>query len=112
MLVVNVRKVRMTVFQLGVLVHMGGGFYAVPIEIVAVLVVRIVAVAMAVGLLGVFVHMLMSLGQVQPNPGRHQGGGEPENRMDRLAKHTDSQRSTDKWRRRKIRASARRAQAA
>lgn len=77
--VVNVRKVRVAVFQRLMLMQMGVRLGAIPTGFVAVLVVGIVAVRVLVRQRG----MLMGVGvvfcQVQPDPRGHQARSRPEN---------------------------------
>jgi hypothetical protein len=86
MLVVNVRKMRVAVVHGRMLMRMGVRLGAIPIGVVAVLVVGIVAVWMGVGQRGVLVVVRVVFAQVQPNPGGHQPCCQPENQADRFAK--------------------------
>jgi len=83
---------------------------AIPIGIVAVLVVGIVAVRMRVRQRGMLVVVSVVFRQMQPDPGGHQARRRPKHRADRLAKQHDGQRSPNEWRGRKVGPGARCAQ--
>lgn len=84
--VVNVRKVRVAVVHGRMLMRMGVRLGAIPIGVVAVLVVGIVAVWVGVGQRGVLVVVRVVFAQVQPDPSGHQPRSQPENQADRFAK--------------------------
>lgn len=81
MTVMNIRKVRMLVRERFVLVRMHMGLLSIPRKVVLVL-VRMRHGKMAMG-------MRMPLGQMRPDFCAHQGGGNPESHVGRIAQHQD-----------------------
>ena len=103
----HIRVMRMPVQErlMGVLV--GVRLAPVPLEGVLVSMMSIVAMGMGVGERLVDVLVLVNLGQVQPDSGRHQRRRQPERPRDRLAEGDDGNRSADEGRGGEIRAGAR-----
>ena len=83
--VMQIRIMRMGVFQRRVDVRMGVRFDAVPCGIVGVLVVIVVRVAMIVFERFMLVCVRMALADVQPHADSHQCAGNPERELGRFA---------------------------
>lgn len=80
----DVRKMRMLMSQGLMPMQMAVRLVAIPLEIMRVLVMQVVNVWMGVFEWLMRVLMLVTLGQMQPNPNPHQGGGDPERRRRRF----------------------------
>ena len=101
--VVYIRVVRVSMRDRLVPMHVRVRLGAVPGKVVRMQMMRIVCVRVLVrhGMMRMFV--LVPLGQVQPNPRRHQRGCQPEASRDRFLKCTDGDGSSHEWGRREIR---------
>jgi hypothetical protein len=85
---------RMTVLQPAVRVRMGMGLTAIPGEAMRVLVMLIVNVWMRVLHRVVYVHMLVSLCEMQPDTDAHECARDPERGGRRLPQHKKRERGT------------------
>jgi len=74
----DIGKVRMRVHDRVVLMLMAVRFFAVPRKIMRVLMMLVVTMPMLVFERFVFVRVLMTFAQVQPDADRHQAAGNPE----------------------------------
>ena len=109
-LMVDVRKVRMTVRQWLMGMRVRVGLATVPVKIVLMLVMSIVYVAMGVCDHLVGVQVLVAFGQVQPDAGSHQDRRQPEHQRRVIPERKYRDRCTHEWRSRKISSGARAAQ--
>ena len=107
----DVRKMGVFVGQDRMPMRVAVRLAAIPVEIVFVLVMRVVNVWMGVFERLVRVLMLVTLGQMQPDPNPHQRGGDPERRRRRFAQQQDGDGGTDERRGGELGAGAGRAQA-
>ena len=108
---VNIWEMRMRVLHDLMLVFMAVRRITIPRKVMAVLVMRIVAVLVRVRHRSVLMRMVVVLGQVQPDPGRHEHCRQPEHHARRFTQHGDGQRSAHKRRARKVGPGAGRTQA-
>ena len=100
--VMDIGVVRVGVGEGGVAVLVWMGLLPVPGEVVGMLVMRVVLMAVHVDERLMSVLVFVPLGEVQPDPGRHQHRGHPEGWRRRFVKHGDGDRSADKRRHREI----------
>lgn len=104
--VVNIRKMPVTVLDFSMLMRMRMGLYAIPLEIVTVLVVFIVPMLVPMVQRGVLMLMDVAFGEVQPDPRGHQSCCQPKRNTGGLPKHRNRERCAHKWCCRKVGACA------
>ena len=108
MMDVRVMRMRMPERLVAVRMHMRLG--AVPLKIMLVPVMRIMAVGVRMRHGFMRVLMFVRFGQVQPDAGAHQRGGDPEDGTRMFAQHQQRNCRTNERRRREIRAGSRSAE--
>ena len=103
----DIRVVRMPVHERLMAVLMGVRLVPIPLEGMLMQVMSIVAMGMGVGERLVSVLVLVHLGEVQPDAGRHQPRRQPERPRHRLTENDDGNRRADERRSGEVRAGAR-----
>ena len=96
--VMDIRVMRMPVHEGLMSVLVGVRLAPVPLEYVLMSMVSVVAMGMGVGERLVNVLVLVHLGEVQPDAGRHQPRRQPERPRHRLAEGDDGNRRADEGR--------------
>ena len=108
----NVRKMRMAMLDRVMGMHMSVRHCRVTLKRVFMLMMFIVDMPMPVFRRLMLMCMGVALGQVQPHPGGHQRGCNPERAVHRLAQYQQGQRGAEERRGREISAGTRTAQPA
>lgn len=108
----NIRKMWMAMLDRAMGMHVTVRHRRVPLERVFMLMVFIVDMPMPVFRRLMLMCMGVALGQVQPHPGGHQRGCNPERAVHRLAQYQQGQRGAEERRGREISAGTRTAQPA